>query len=106
MTQAKVQVLKSHIIKESKPKYNALLEAYNEFEEKEKIIFQKSNSFSDFQVNNLNKSSKKIDFSIVEQRVDPIEIFTNLSECDLRDVPSQTQNYRFTQSNAERTQSR
>jgi hypothetical protein len=33
----------------------------------------------------MNKSSKKIDFSIVEQRVEPIEIFTNLSECDLRE---------------------
>jgi hypothetical protein len=39
-------------------------------------------------VNNLNKSSKKIDFSIVEQRVEPIEIFTNMSECDLRDGKS------------------
>jgi hypothetical protein len=52
---------------------------------KERLIFNKSNSFSDFKVTNLNKSSKKIDFSIVEQRVEPIEIFTNLSECDLRE---------------------
>jgi len=45
----------------------------------------KSNSFSNFNINNLNKSSKKIDFSVVEQKIEPIEIFTNLSECDIRD---------------------
>jgi len=33
----------------------------------------------------MNKSSKKIDFSIVEQKVEPVEIFTNISECDLKD---------------------
>lgn len=33
---------------------------------------------------NLNRGSKKTDFSIVEQKVDPQEIFSNLSECDLR----------------------
>jgi hypothetical protein len=28
-------------------------------------------------------ASKKIDFSIVEQKVEAVEIFANLSECDL-----------------------
>lgn len=51
-----------------------------------KVVFHKSGSFSDFQVQNLNKSSKKIDFSIVEQKVEPVEIFTHLSERDPRDA--------------------
>ncbi|CDW87947.1 UNKNOWN [Stylonychia lemnae] len=52
----------------------------------QKVIYNKSNSYSDFQVSNMNKSSKKIDFSIVEQKIEPVEIFTNISECDLRDA--------------------
>jgi hypothetical protein len=38
----------------------------HEQQSREKVIFRKSNSFGEFQVQNLNKSSKKIDFSIVE----------------------------------------
>lgn len=37
----------------------------------------------------MNKSSKKIDFSIVEQKVDPMDIFVNMSECDFRPPPQQ-----------------
>eukprot|EP00347_Sterkiella_histriomuscorum_P006772 403351487 len=55
-----------------------------------KVVFHKSGSFSDFQVQNLNKSSKKIDFSIVEQKVEPMEIFTNLSDIDPRETNQET----------------
>jgi len=45
----------------------------------------KSSSFGDFNINNMNKTSKKVDFSIVEQRVEPLDVFTNISDCDLRE---------------------
>jgi hypothetical protein len=65
---------------------------------REKVIFRKSNSFGEFKVQNLNKSklfwnlrntgSKKIDFSIVEQKVDPLDIFVNMSDCDFKGLGS------------------
>lgn len=33
--------------------------------------------------------SKKIDFSIVEQKVDPLDIFVNMSDCDFKGLGSQ-----------------
>jgi len=36
-----------------------------------------------------NIGSKKIDFSIVEQKVDPLDIFVNMSDCDFKGLGSQ-----------------
>lgn len=49
---------------------------------RDKVIYRKSNSFGEFQVQNLNKGSKKIDFSVVEQKVNPNDVFINMSQCD------------------------
>ena len=34
----------------------------------------------------MDRNKNKTDYSIVEQKIEPSDVFTNLSECDLREV--------------------